>query len=514
MANYRYEEIKCEACGNIFEYENYFFIRVPEDNELKQDLVSRKLYKHRCPNCNHETYMSYPLIYVDDDKKYVIVGDEYESYLATKDELKESFEGYNLFNAYRDVQLSEMIRLIDKDYSPYACELLKYVAIRKFEKYFKKNRLPYTVLASMAEVINDELSIEVVYKDINDKLHAKQKVISYHSYNKAYDFLDTKYQGSDISIFNYDYIRKLNILNKNENIDEIKSCEYEFLLVSTPSDDTMLMFVQSFNNGKFKEEDMVVSTYYDKHDNCILIPGHVRKVLHMTDYEYPYEINDLPVATYKRTDLNLNTIMKSDEELGNVDFIDVLTRNPKLPEDYSKIFDSNVIVPMVLEQSDELNIDSNNQMDTNFKLIVRNDKRYLVVYSDQKEVKANDVAVKLVYSFNDMLKIFFYEGTLDGIVFNPESDNVVFELNKIFDLITNRIMSNGDLMKVFVNNAKKEEIDFIGEENFNLIRSVYTTDIGLNKIREKLNLTEEKAGFMLSNGYGRIKRIIKSQYLN
>ncbi len=140
MANYRYEDIKCEACGNIFEYENYFFIRVPEDNELKQDLVSRKLYEHRCPNCNHETYKSYPLIYVDDDKKYVLVGDEYESYLAIKDELKESFEGYNLFNAYRDVQLSEMIRLIDKDYSPYACELLKYVAIRKFEKYFKRSQ--------------------------------------------------------------------------------------------------------------------------------------------------------------------------------------------------------------------------------------------------------------------------------------------------------------------------------------------------------------------------------------
>ena len=24
MANYRYEGIKCEACGNTFEYENYF----------------------------------------------------------------------------------------------------------------------------------------------------------------------------------------------------------------------------------------------------------------------------------------------------------------------------------------------------------------------------------------------------------------------------------------------------------------------------------------------------------
>lgn len=514
MAKYRYEEIKCESCGTIFEYENYFFIRVPEDNEMKKDLISRNLYKHRCPNCNHKTYMSYPLIYVDDDKKYVLVGDEYESYLAIKDELKKSFEGYNLFNAYRDIQLSEMIQLIDKDYSPYACELLKYVVVRKFENCFKKNRFPYTVLASMAEVNNDELSIEVVFKDQNDKLHAKQKAISYHSYNKAYDLLDIKYQGSDISIFRYDYIRKLNILNKNENINEIKSYKYEFLLVSTPSDDTMIMFVQSFNNGKFKEDDIVVSTYYDEHDNCILIPGFVRKVIHLTDFEIPTEINDLPVATYKRTDLNLNTIMKSDEELGNSDFIEVLTKNLKQLEDYNKIFNSNVIVPMVLENYDELDIDYDNQMDTNFKLIVRNDKRYLVVYTDQKEVKATDLAVKLVHPFNDMLKIFFYEGTLDGIVFNPETDNIVFEVNKIFDLITNRIMTNSELMKDFIYNAKPEEIKFIGEENYNLIKDVYSTDIGLNAIREKLNLSKEKADYMLSDGYGRIKRIIKSQQLS
>lgn len=510
MANYRYEDIKCEECGNIFEYENYFFIRVPEDNGLKQDLISRKIYEHRCPNCNHETYKSYPLIYVDDDKKYVLVGDKYDSYIAIKDELKKSFEGYNLFNAYRDVQLSEMIQLIDKDYSPYACELVKYVAVRKLEKYFRNNRLPYTVLASMAKVNNDELSIEVLYKDFNDKLHEKQRGISYHSYNKAYDLLETKYQGADISIFNYDYIRKLNILNKNENVNEIKSHKYEFLIVSTPLDDTMIMFVQSFNNGKFKEDDIVVSTYYDKHNNCKLIPGFVRKVIHMTDFEFPTEINDLPVATYKRTDLNLNTMMKSDEELGNVDFIDVLTRNQKEPEDYNRIFDSNVIVPMVIEQFDELDIDYDNQMDANFKLIVRNNKRYLVVYTDQKEVKANDVAVKLVYPFNDMLKIFFYEGTLDGILFNPETDNAVFEVNKIFDLITNRIMTNDELMKDFIYNANIEEIKFIGEENYNLIKDVYSSDIGLNAIREKLNLTEEKAEFMLSDGYERIKRIISS----
>jgi hypothetical protein len=165
---------------------------------------------------------------------------------------------------------------------------------------------------------------------------------------------------------------------------------------------------------------------------------------------------------------------------------------------------------MVLEQSNELDIDSDDQADTNFKLIIRNDKRYLVVYTDQKDVKANDVAVKLVYPFNDMLKIFFYDGALDGILFNPETDNVVFEVNKIFDLITNRIMTNDELMKGFIYNANTEEIKFIGEENYNLIKDVYSNDIGLNAIREKLNLTEEKAGFMLSDGYGRIKRILTS----
>ena len=72
-------------------------------------------------------------------------------------------------------------------------------------------------------------------------------------------------------------------------------------------------------------------------------------------------------------------------------------------------------------------------------------------------------------------------------------------------------MTNHDLMKEFVDNVSEEEIKFIGEDKYNLIKTVYSTDIGLKAIREELNLSKEKADYMLSDGYGRIKRILKSK---
>ena len=74
-------------------------------------------------------------------------------------------------------------------------------------------------------------------------------------------------------------------------------------------------------------------------------------------------------------------------------------------------------------------------------------------------------------------------------------------------------MTNHNLMKDFLDNASNEEIAFIGEDKYNLIKKVYSTDIGLAAIRDELNLTKEKADYMLDDGYARIQRIIKSNEL-
>lgn len=114
----------------------------------------------------------------------------------------------------------------------------------------------------------------------------------------------------------------------------------------------------------------------------------------------------------------------------------------------------------------------------------------------------------VVWNSNFVLPFF-----CNCLIINFDTDRFKLSLDKLFGFITNRIMTNHDLMKEFSDNASPEEIIFIGEDKYNLIKKVYSTDVGLKAIREELNLTKEKADYMLDDGYARIKRIIKSNEL-
>ena len=152
-------------------------------------------------------------------------------------------------------------------------------------------------------------------------------------------------------------------------------------------------------------------------------------------------------------------------------------------------------------------------MDANFKLVVNGDDRYLAVYTDQDEVKSDDLCVKLIHTFNDMLKIFFYEGTLDEIMLNPDTDNVILSVDKIFNILTNRIMTNSDLFKEALNTFNEKEISFIGYEKYNKIRKIYFENKNPKMIMEEDNLTAKEIDYYLSDGYSRIKRILRSRLI-
>ena len=54
-----------------------------------------------------------------------------------------------------------------------------------------------------------------------------------------------------------------------------------------------------------------------------------------------------------------------------------------------------------------------------------------------------------------VLKYFFtVANQYDGIIINPDTDKFKLSIERLFRLITNRIMTNRDLMKDFIKNVK------------------------------------------------------------
>lgn len=507
MAIYRDRNIRCTKCNTIYEVEYPSFIRVPEDNNLKKELLSCDLYAHKCPNCQRDNFAPSPLLYVDDEKKIAIIADTYDEAVGNRIDLQEDFKEYKFYFAENPWVLADIINAIDYNLDPLVLEFIKYDGTKYFELKTKK----YQVKNSFIDFSDDgyEFKLVIVVHDMDGQYDEKKLTISSKMYNSYVDKVEKFKNGLDLSVISSTYVKKLYHLARNLEIDEAKSSTYEFLQCRDEYDDAVLAFVQSFNKGKFKKGDRVGLVEYDRHNNCSVAIYYVDKIIHMTDYEFISEINDLPVATYKVNDFELETELEHETELHNESLKEAL-ENKFSDDNYDVLFDANVIVPMKLfaDYDDILGI---RKVNVEYE---ENDKIYYSLYLDQSDIKDDLASSELIVNFKKVLKYFFtIANQYDGIVINPDTDKFKLSIDRLFRLITNRIMTNHNLMKDFLDNASNEEIAFIGEDKYNLIKKVYSTDIGLAAIRDELNLTKEKADYMLDDGYARIQRIIKSNEL-
>ena len=378
MAIYRDRNIRCTKCNTIYEVEYPSFIRVPEDNNLKKELLSCDLHAHKCPNCQRDNFAPSPLLYVDDEKKIAIIADTYDEAVGNRIDLQEDFKEYKFYFAENPWVLADIINAIDYNLDPLVLEFIKYDGTKYFELKTKK----YQVKNSFIDFSDDgyEFKLVIVVHNMDGQYDEKELEISSKMYNNYVDKVEKYKKGMDQSVISSTYVKKLYHLARNLEIDEAKESSYEFLQCRDEYGDAILAFVQSFNDDKFKKGDKVGLVEYDKHNNCSVNICYVDKVIHMTDYEYYSEINDLPVATYKVNDMELKAEFHIENVLINDLFIYALKNNFK-DIDYDVVFDARVLVPMKYDVDND-----NSQGKVNFEYDEEN-KKYFSVYLEFSDVK-------------------------------------------------------------------------------------------------------------------------------
>ena len=166
MVAYTKKQVKCDRCGCIYEAYEYSFIRMPKDKSIKDDILSRKIYEFSCPDCRHKKRIVYPLSYIDDDKKFIVIADDYSEFLYKRISLAKKYKDFEIYHAKRDLDLSDIIRLKDNNFSPLAGTILKEYTISKFKRFTKDENKPYQVIdSSFSKVSEDELEIELAIYD-------------------------------------------------------------------------------------------------------------------------------------------------------------------------------------------------------------------------------------------------------------------------------------------------------------------------------------------------------------
>ena len=511
MAIYRDKKIQCPKCQKLYESKYPSFIRVPFDNDIKEDYVSGDIHYHDCPYCFHTKFSPSPSLYVDDDKKIAVISNNYADAIVDREGLKKDFPDYKFYISETSWITSEIIDAIDNGFDPLVLEFIKY----DLRKYFEQKHKTFQVFNSLIEISDDgyQIALRLFYSDVNGKDDDFLLEITPKIYNDYVIKVEKYKVGADESVISPLYIKKLYLLARNLEIDEAKQSIYEFLRCVDEYGDARIAFVQSFNAGKFKEGDIIGLVHYGKKNECNIGICRVDNIIHMTDYEFYKEINDLPVATYKVTNINLDSELDPETEINNKVLKEELSNNFK-DNNYDILFNANVIVPMKLLPLIE-NYNENDELINKINFgYEEDDKTYYSLYLGQNDILNESVETKVVVNFKTVLKVFFnVANEYDGIIINPDTDKYKLSIGRLFRLITNRIMTNNALMLDFLNNISYKEIDYIGEDKYNLIKKVYSTNAELKDITEELNLSKDKVDYMLSDGYGRIERIIKSQEL-
>lgn len=512
-------KLKCPSCKSTYEVEYPSFIRVPQDKKQKQDLLSGRLFNHECPNCHHIDFHAFALTYVDDENKAVVIGNFYANALITKLEMKDNYLDYKFYIVEEPMILLDAINSIDHHIDPLVMEFIKYDKTKRFE--LKKD--DYIIWDTHVRFSEDGSVIKLVFDVENSKLNRNEMTQSITSelYNKYEAKVERYKKGADLSVLSPHYVNKLYQLAKNLEIEEAKSVQYEILQCRDKYDNAQLVLVQYFNEGKFKVGDKVAALDYHKgSDKYTIYIQKVERIIHMTDIEYIVDIEVLPVAVYKVGSMQFETTMDSDAELDNGHLKDIILSDFKSKE-YDTFFNSNVIIPMTVEMSVEglreaINEDniSLNSLTHKFKTVEIGEYKYFALYLDQADVKDEKVGLKVVVDFKTALcQYFSIADQYDGIVLNPETDNIWLSTGRLLNIMADKTMTNSKAMIDFIFDATKEEIEYIGVDKFNLIKEVYTSDIGLAAILEKLNLSTIKADYMLGDGYRRIKNILRSKEL-
>jgi len=129
MSEQKKLKLKCPKCGKEFETDMWVEINADTDPELRNQILSRELFKIECPECKTIFNLQYPLLYISPVKRYVVLlTDRYNEEIEKEFETRTS--QYAIMNYTRRItgsinDFAEKILIFDGGFSDVAFEFIK-----------------------------------------------------------------------------------------------------------------------------------------------------------------------------------------------------------------------------------------------------------------------------------------------------------------------------------------------------------------------------------------------------
>lgn len=135
-------EISCKKCGAKKIFKVWQSVNVSEDKTFRDRVINRDIFKFKCDSCGVESFIEYPFVYHDFERKFFIYFDnsgKFENLIET--------EGYRTRTASNYFELIEIICILENDINEDMLRNKKTEILNKFgnnEKLKHINKIYYS----------------------------------------------------------------------------------------------------------------------------------------------------------------------------------------------------------------------------------------------------------------------------------------------------------------------------------------------------------------------------------
>ena len=512
------KQIKCEECGKAFDVSVFESINVSINPELKEKVINGEIYCFECPHCHHVHHISYPFLYHDMEHKFMInqgtPGELMNYYEEMKDnKVSKDFPGLmeNYINigvtSYRN--LLSKIAILEKglDYRvATVCQLILKMQVSKYADEKKQEK----VVDAFYIVEDDKLTLLVQMQSLEDE--EKGRFIPLELKEDFYNEIKENHfdRLKDSYPFFFDEDQALKYMTTNfDKIDEMKQDFYEIVLAYTSNGRYYVTFVPKFNEGKFKENDVVIVM-----KDMDLAKMRIKKVLKMNAFEMPLVLDNMPVVVRAVEGMSLTTSGNSNDELDNKALKEMFAKFQKDKDlDEELILKSNVIAVLeVVSKMDPEEMSNLKVGDTidgtmvkmDFKTIYDQGRPLFAVYLEQGDIK-DEYASKTIYNFDTLITVVLNSPNhFNGIIVNPDTDKIVLNMADLLEYKCGKVFGHAGRMRKLLLSLSEKEIDYLGKGLYELVCKLYFEDKGMDSLSNDTGKTEEE----LKKSFGRARWLL------
>ena len=502
----------CDYCSYKFEVDVWESVNVTLNPELRKkfvDMGEQTIFEFVCPNCGETNYNPYPTLYHDMDKRFMVKLDNIPNCIDYLNEFPKATSNFGnivpdtyITCAFTPAMLKEKIVSLENGLDPRIVALSRIKALESLVNSFDpfsgneivSSYLGYYdgVLSYIAEV-SDNTSVNLVHTpfEIED-------------YNYCLNQYKNLLVDTDEHFFSDVNAKRLLYL-PNDLLDELRNEQFDYYILNQG-----FIKFPTFASERSKIGDQIVFSFRDRY-----YIGNITKKTNFNSYTLPLDEYDIGSVIMK-----VNTeFIASNKDMNDLDnqelldkLKDSLNNNTNLPFDL--LSNSDVIMNELVTEN-YLNAEGTGEPIIYRKLITKKifDKEYICIYLEAKDMP-NNFYTKYVFNFNDIVRISFMHGNeFDGIIINPDKDDICFTNNYILDqYIQCRVLSDEDKVAELLKSLSDTEIEAINKESYEVLKLAYLEGISLDEISKIKQIDIDETNRLLQLGLDDLRPIITFRF--